>query len=515
MEMSQPIDSPPSRRRSVAWGVLFGYAGAFLAVARNILLIPFYLHFVPLAEYGAWLASGATIVQLLVSDFGLAGVLTQRSSALHGAGDCTALGELMGSGLIAGLILAAASLVIGVVVIAVIPGMPGLGTNEAEVVTRCLYLAVLAAATGITAAIALGLIRSLQRSAAAGTITLTAEVVNIVVSVALLISGAGLYSLVWGMIARSLLMAVASTVCLWWNLHGKLMFSVNRRQIAELFADAGVSLVTALSMKSLTQANTLFVGLILGPTSAAAYGLTVRAHETLAVFLGQMNAAFAPGMAHLWGSGNTARFRSVLANIASGSALVAALGILAVVCVNESFVRLWLHRPVFGGQTTSILMGLTVWVSQIGYVAYDALYSFGRFRYIAGTYVVAELLQVILLVCFLHLGLWVVPLASLLTSFLWGGIFWRRALKELQVTHVGRNGVLTDLLTIALCGVAVGIGFFWLYPPADSWDGLIAQAAGSASVMLAAVLTISGRLRSIVLAELRMTMRSLLTRPGV
>jgi hypothetical protein len=88
-------------------------------------------------------------------------------------------------------------------------------------------------------------------------------------------------------------------------------------------------------------------------------------------------------------------------------------------------------------------------------------------------------------------------------------------LQELQVTRVGRNVVLTDLLTIALCGVAVGIGFFRLYPPADSWDGLIARAAGSALLMLAAVLAISGRLRSIVLAELRMTMRSFLTRPGV
>src|SRR5579862_9005453 len=110
--MNQSIDSPPSRRRSVAWGLLFGYAGAFLAVARNILLVPVYLHFVPLAQYGAWLASGATIVQLLVSDFGLAGVLTQRSSALHGAGNSTALGELMGSGIVAGLILSAASLLI-------------------------------------------------------------------------------------------------------------------------------------------------------------------------------------------------------------------------------------------------------------------------------------------------------------------------------------------------------------------------------------------------------------------
>ncbi|MFX6330865.1 hypothetical protein ABTF76_21670, partial [Acinetobacter baumannii] len=77
----------PNRRRAATWGVLFGSGGAFLAIARNILLVPLYLKFVSLAEYGAWLATGATLIQLLVSDFGLAGVLMQRSAALHGAGE--------------------------------------------------------------------------------------------------------------------------------------------------------------------------------------------------------------------------------------------------------------------------------------------------------------------------------------------------------------------------------------------------------------------------------------------
>jgi O-antigen/teichoic acid export membrane protein len=285
--------------------------------------------------------------------------------------------------------------------------------------------------------------------------------------------------------------------------------------VSLLFADGGVSVVTALSMKSLTQANTLFVGLILGPTSAAAYGLTMRAYETLAVFLGQMNAALAPAMAHLWGSGNTSRFRAVLANIASGSALVAALGIIAVVCVNESFVQLWLHRPVFAGQTSSILMAVAVWVAQIGYVAYDALYSLGRFRYIAATYVIAEVLQIILLVAFLRFGLWIVPLASVLTTLVWGGAFWLRVTRELDVSRADKTATLTDLLIIALSAVAVGTGLLAFYSPAESWDGLIARAVGAALAMLVAALAVSARLRAMIAVELRMTLRSFMARHGV
>jgi hypothetical protein len=195
--------------------------------------------------------------------------------------------------------------------------------------------------------------------------------------------------------------------------------------------------------------------------------------------------------------------------------LAAALGIIAVVSVNESFVRLWLHQPVFAGQTSSILMALAVWVAQIGYVAYDALYSLGRFRYIAATYVMAEVLQIILLVSFLRFGLWMVPLASVLTALVWGGAFWLRVSRELDVSRADRTATVTDLLTIALCAVAVGTSLLALYSPAESWDGLIARAAASALAMLVATLAMSTRLRTMLAVELRMTLRSFMARHGV
>ena len=513
--MGESTDNPPSRRRAVAWGILFGYGGALLTVARNILLVPLYLQFVTIAAYGAWLATGATIIQLLVSDFGLAGVLMQRSATLHGAGDRSRLGEVMGSGMVAALILAVGLMVVGVTVIPFVPDMSGLAPRETIAVRQCLYLAVIAAGIGIAAAVAQGLLRSLQRSAAAGAIVLVSEITNIIVSTTLLFTGVGLYALVWGMLARSLLLAGASTICLLRPRDGKLAFASSRHEVRALFADTGVSFVTAFSMKSMAQANTLLVGIMLGPVSAAAYGLTVRAHETLAMFLGQMNAAFAPGMAHLWGSGNALRFRTLLLNIASGSGLLAALGIVGVICVNESFVKLWLHRDVFGGQPTSILMGLAIWISQLGYVAYDALYALGKFGYIAKTYLISASLQVVLLTCLLPLGIWAVPLVMILTAFFWGGLFWSRVRVETQLSYVDLKGICTDLLIIGCCGVAIAGAYLALYTTTDSWDGLVIRGACCALAMLGAILIVSGRIRGIVHSELRLTLRSFRARHGV
>jgi O-antigen/teichoic acid export membrane protein len=513
--LSQPrTESPTNRRRSVAWGVLFGYAGVLLAVVRNIVLVPFYLRYVALAEYGAWLATGATLLQLLVSDFGLAGVLMQRSAALHGAGESRRLGELMGSGILAGLMLAAGLLVLGITAIAILPGMAGLTDTQSITVTRCLYLAVMAGALGILASIAQGLVRSLQRGAAAGSTALLAEVANITVSTLLLLGGAGLYALVWGMVVRSLLVAGASLLYLLRLCGPRLFFGGQRGEVRGLFADAGTSLVTSLAMKSQTQANTLLVGVILGPTSAAVYALTVRAHETVFSFLGQLNAAFAPAMAHLWGSGNTARFGTLLQHIVSGSALLAGLAMIGVVCANDSFVQLWLHGSIYGGRAVTILMAVAIWVSQIGFVAYDALYSLGKFRYIARTYVIVAVLHIVLLGSLLRFGLWIVPAVTVVTASLWGGIFWRAVSSDAQLAGSELKAIAADLLTIFTCGVVIAGLSLFLYSAADTWSGLLVRAACWPLAMLAAVLLVSGRIRTVLGGEIRMTVRSFLARHG-
>jgi O-antigen/teichoic acid export membrane protein len=504
----------PDRRRAAAWGIVFGYGGTALAIARNILLVPLYLRYVSIVEYGAWLATGAAIVQLLVSDFGLAGVLMQRSAALHGAGHSTRLGGIIGSGLLAGLGLAVALLVLGMLIVPFLPAMEGLTPAQVDRTRQCLQLALVAGALGIVAAISQGLIRSLQHGATAGAIGFAADLANILLLVVLLFGGAGIYALVWGVFARSLIIAAVSTVWLLATCRNRVPLAFSLDETRGLFKDAGTSLVSTLAMKAQTQSNTLLVGIMLGPTSAAVYGLTVRAHETVLMFLGHMNAAFAPAMAHLWGSGNVARFRVLVRHIALGSALLAAIGMACVAAVNESFLRLWIPHAAFGGSATSVLMAVAIWTSLVGYIAYDALYALAKFRLIAGTYVLTAMLHVVLLVALLRFGLWVAPLVTLATAASWGFVFWRKVVEQTGFERDGIRTLATDLLTIPACAVLVAGGMVALYPRVDSWPGLLAVAICCALVLATMVLLVSSRIRGIVHGEISMTLRSLAPRHG-
>src|SRR5262245_61246691 len=94
------------RRNVFVWSAVFGYSALAFTLARNLLLVPLYLRFVDLAEYGAWLAIGGALVQLLVTDFGLSGVITQRVAVQTGNHDLAATRALVAAGLASATVLA-------------------------------------------------------------------------------------------------------------------------------------------------------------------------------------------------------------------------------------------------------------------------------------------------------------------------------------------------------------------------------------------------------------------------
>ena len=73
------LGTPPSRRLATLRSLILSYGATAVAITRNLLLVPVYLKFIPLEEYGAWLATGNVLAYLMVADFGLMGVVTQRT----------------------------------------------------------------------------------------------------------------------------------------------------------------------------------------------------------------------------------------------------------------------------------------------------------------------------------------------------------------------------------------------------------------------------------------------------
>jgi len=498
------------RRRSAFLSVFFGYSSLAISLARNILLVPIYLRSIPLVEYGAWLATGGALALMLINDYGLSGVVTQRMSAHYGAGNFGSLGRLAGSALAIGTLLSIALSLVSLCCVPILPGLETLSPSQTHTVLICFVIAIAANALGVIGATAASVIRSLQRVVLGGSILLVAEVANVVVILLGLVAGYGLYSLAAGLLVRAAILTFAGLVGVWFVCVRSLGVAVEIQgaTVRDLMGESSRFFFSAVAVRLMAQANVFFAGWILGPAIAAIYSLTVRAHETAVMLIISISGSLVPSITHLFGSGNFTRFRSVVLRLLVILAALTALAMTITIIMNPAFLRLWVGKDAFAGQAVSILMGAALFVSLIGGVAYDALLAQGKFRLVSRFYICSSLLQVLLLTSLLRSGLWVAPLVTMATVAVWGVGFWINVGRDIDISRKEARGLIGELVRIVVMSAAWIAAFDTFYPGANSWPALVAEGVVSALCVSASYLVISPRLRDIVRDEIGTTLRA-------
>jgi O-antigen/teichoic acid export membrane protein len=490
------------RRRAVAWSIVFGYGALALALIRNVVLVPIYLHYIDLSEYGAWLATGGALAQILVTDFGLAGVVVQRVAHSMGAGDLVRLRALIGAGLVNGAALALALTLLCVALAPILPTMHGLSEMQTHRVLQCFLLAVGANGSAVIGNTAAGIVRSMQRAAAAGSLILIADLVGVIATVSALLLGLGLYALPLGLLGRSLTTMLGGLGVLagMWIGEQWPRLRFDRTESLALWRDSLQFFLTSVAMKVQSNANVLFVGILAGPQSAAIYGLTVRAHETVLLLISQTNTALAPSLAHLLGGNGQERFRQLLLKLLYITAAISAVGMATTVALNEMFVHLWVGAA-FGGQGTSVLMGIALWVASIAYVAYEALLADGQFRPIARTFIAASALHVVLLLVLVRWGMWGAPVALLLTTLAWGAVLWRRVARNIRLSSSEALDATGEIAKIVLLCAATVALVITVFPKVTSWCNLTAEGLTGVSASVLALFAFRPNLRVLVREE--------------
>lgn len=505
------MGAPVQRRRVFAWSAVFGYSGLAFTLTRNVLLVPLYLHYIDLGEYGAWLATGGALAQLLVSDYGLTGVVTQRIAALTGRGDLPAIRGLVAAGLANALLLALGLSALSSLIAVWLPATQGLESGEVSRVFGCFLIAVAANAFGVVSAAALAAVRGAQRPVAAGLVALLADILSVLATLVLLAKGYGLYAVATGLLVRSVLTAIGALIALaplfaaapgsWWP---------RRQDSLALWRDSARFFVTSIAMRLQSQANVLFVGVVLGPHAAAIYGLTVRAHETVYIVMGQLYSAFGPVLAHLAGSGNVERLHAVIRRLLPLVAALAAVGAACVVALNHSFMTLWVGADTFGGWPLTVLMAIAMWITSLAYVGYETLLARGEFQFIARTFALGSVVHVVVLLAVLQfLGAWAGPLALCASSVCWGTLVWRRVAADMALAKRETQGLIKESLLIGLVAALAATGLALSLPEATTWPVLALESAASALAIAAILLLLRPALRVALSAEIISTLRAL------
>jgi O-antigen/teichoic acid export membrane protein len=353
---------PRGRRilHTSAWSMV-----AKLAAAANLFLtVPFVLHTLGPAQFGAW----ATLVSLVMFagflDFGFGNGTMNLIAAAHGRGANADISNIMREGYRTLLWIAFWLAAVVLVATPFIPwylllGMPQTMANSSRAAATAVLLSiVLAVPLNLANRVQLGLGRGDRafRWQAIG------QSLTTVVVIALAKAGGTLAVLTAASVATPLCSSIANTIALWRDPVMAAASPAIPRQhaIARKIRSEGLSFfVLQLAAALAYSADLPLISALRGPTEAGTYAIVQRLFSIVSVGLSLVWAPLWPIYRHALASGDhkwvtRTFYRSVLfaVVVAVSAGLVLATGF-------HSITHIWLHRviPVSG----LLLSGFAVW----------------------------------------------------------------------------------------------------------------------------------------------------------
>ena len=366
-----------SRRRAVLANIAGMGANTFIVSLQALILVPLYLRTLGPRLYGAWLGTGDILNFLQLFDLGLTNVVTQRIGAAHARGDADAVGEYFGSGVVAmtviGALLALAALGLSFGV----SRWMHLTGAEADLLIACFRLGALATFLFVANFSVLGLARGTQDTDLQNAGVVLGAIGGFVISLVLLLRGAGLWAIVAGLCTRTgVVLLVSAIYVARLRMRGQLRnVRPTRRALVEFARLSPATTLAGIGYLLTTQTEATLVAVIIGPEAVPILTLTRRAVDVASGLLNTVAYSSYAGFAHLVESPERERSLEVYAEVSSLWLSLALSAAAAYVVVNPSLVPIWAGDAVFGGRGLTILLALQMLVmgyTQVMYYLYRA-----------------------------------------------------------------------------------------------------------------------------------------------
>jgi O-antigen/teichoic acid export membrane protein len=450
---------------------VFHFAAFVLAVVSGLLLIPLYLRFVPIGEYGAWLATGNILVWITALDPGLSTVLQQRVAKAFGSGDIRGVRTYAAGGLVLNAIVAVLVALLGMALADHVAGWVNLdATVDHALIETAFRWATIGAALTVFSFAIVAVNQGLQSSLGIGVIYTTVSLASIVVTVVLLFAGHGLLAIPYGSVVRGAGLIVGNGAYLAWRLvTDRIGFGVAMSSLPELMKLSGFTFLGQAGSTIASNADAFVVGRFLGVEEVPALVLTRKVPEVCRMVLERPAVAFMPAISHLVGSGDVVKAGAILLRLLRLILWLTGLVVGGLWIFNGDFVRLWVGGDLFAGSAVNIVICAGLAITVYSRVFSNLCTALGDIKMNSVAVLVQSLLFVPL-VYFgtMHLGLLGAVAASLVSTLLVS--LWYFPLSFLRLSRVKADdwgALLSESMVVAGIVLIGVIGVSWLYP--QSW----------------------------------------------
>lgn len=489
----RPAAEPATSRRRTVLATLTGSTAVTVIVAvQALVLAPLFLRELGTPLYGAWLATGELLVWLQAFDLGLPNLLIQRIGAAHARDDRAAIGEYLASALVVLGMIALVLGGLGALLAPSIAGLMGLSGNDARTLASALSLASIATASTVGTNAVVGFARGVQQTGIISAVMVVSVLAGFATTLALLLSGWGVWAPAIGIATRSLIVVAGAAVFVVRHLRRGLAqhFRVRRRVLQEILSISPVTALGGLAYAGMNQSETALVAILGRPDLAAAYALTRRAADLVRVLVDTLGMAAYGSFAHLVASKERGRSLAVHSELTSLrlSLTVAAIG--AYLAVNASLIGAWIGPALFLGLPLTVAFAVQVLVVGQGYLLNYLYRATGAVAAGSWMLLVEALIRVpLMILLFQLLGVIGIPLGGVATAVVFGALAlsWTYHALSADCPAPRATPVRLNLVrsAVIIAGCLVGSIF---YQPSWSWVVTVAIAFTALSVPLLTLL---------------------------
>ena len=370
-----------TRARTTKWNLFFHYFTVVYAIISGIVLVPLYLHFIPINIYGAWLATGNIVAWVSMVDPGLSTVLMQRVSMAYGRRN-DELSGLFTNGMFFSLIFAVLICLVGYLASTFILMLVNIDpTSESVVLVDAFLMAVFGMSLMIISYGITAFSQGLQSSLGIGIIFSVSTILSLGVSVFMLFLGYGLLAIPAALIFRGAALIIGNSIYLLWRVRQE---NINMRLTLDGFSRLKSELSYSFTGRTAnllaTNMDSFVVARYIGVEAAAILSLTKKAPDLSRIFLERPAIAFMPAIASLYGEGKIDRVGEILQRLLIMIIWLTGLACSAFICLNEPFVTLWVGPELYSGSKVNIAIVVGLALTVFSRVFSSYCYALGNIK---------------------------------------------------------------------------------------------------------------------------------------
>lgn len=351
-----------SRRRNAAIVAVFTYGQALIGMLLGLLVTRVVLHQLGRDLYGLWIASGALLAYAGLADLGVLSVLPWMIAEADGQKDPQKIRALLSN---AGVFATAGGILFGVLGLGLwhlYPALLHLSTEDRAVLVGPVFLVIAATALAFPLRIFSALLTGLQDATFIGVLTTVQIVTGALLTLALTLSGKGLYGLAVGAAVPPLAAAAISLIRAL-NNNRQLLRDLprpSRPLLRRIIVDGLGAWLAAAGFQLVAGTDPIILTYLGLRESVPSFSVSSRLALTLTQFAWILPDAALVGLAQLAAEATRDRVRDVVLAILRLHMIVCGAMAIAVLASNAAFVRIWVGADFFLGARFNAILATNV-----------------------------------------------------------------------------------------------------------------------------------------------------------